>query len=363
MMKYLEKLKKKREINKAKQKYFKKHEKRFFFITSFGDNHPKVKRGLKISLLGILPICLIGIGSFIGLKELNKSSSDSELDKVIEITETGINRRVYLLSKDNDTVPLTINLNKMNSIHEEILTLFNLLKIDSEISSSSFKGVIPNETRLVSFTLEDGTLSLNLSKEFLEYEEKVSKEKLLNSITYTMIQFDEVDNVELLVDDELFISELDETKGINVDRSYSINHILGKKLMTYFYEKEIDGKSYYLPKSIYVEEHEKDNITFYEGSKINPSSSSKLKRINLYKQLSSNQVASDNMDFKVKESALVEENIVNKDLYNIVMLSMDLMGIDKEVSFNIEGESLLVEGIINDESYKVSSIIYNEIKI
>lgn len=361
MMNIFEKLKKKREINKAKQRYFKKHDRNFFFITSIGDNHPKLKRAMKISFLGVVPIVLISLGAFFGLKEMNDNKNGISLDQVVEISKENNNRRVYLLSKENDTIPLTITLDKMNSIHEEILTLFNLLKEDSEVTSSSFKGVIPSSTRLVSFTLEEGKLSLNLSKEFLEYENNVTKEKLLDSITYTMIQFDEVDDVELFVEDELFINELDSSRGINLDNTYSINSIRNKKLMTYFYEKNIDNKAYYLPKSIYVDDKEKDNLTFYEGSKATPTSS--LKRLDVYKQLSTTQNPSENMEFNVKETALVEENLVNQNLYNIILLSMDIMDIDKEVSFVLEGESLAVEGIKEEENYKVNSIIYNEVKL
>ena len=360
-MKFFENLKKKRELRKAKIKYFKKQEKNMFFISTLGKSHPKLMKTLKVGMLGVIPVALILTGSYLGIKEM-QNKDDNPFDSVINIDENDVTRRVYLLSQDNDTVPITININSMNSIHEEILTLFNLLKVDSKVTSDSFKGVIPSTTRLVSFTLEEGLLSLNLSKDLLNYEANVSKEKLLDSITYTMIQFDEVDEIELLIEDELFVSSLNCSRGINVDKSYTINSISNKKLMTYFYEKEIDNKSYYLPKSIYVDKLEEDNLTFYEGSKEFPSASSGLKKLSIYKQLSNKQEASSEFAFNVNELALVEENLMNKSLYDMILLSLDIMGLDKKVSFNYEGESLMVEGIISEEEYEVSSIVYNEIE-
>ena len=39
------------------------------------------------------------------------------------------------------------------------------------------------------------------------------------------------------------------------------------------------------------------------------------------------------------------------------------MGKEEDVSFNIEGETLLVDGIYTEEDKSVSSIYYNEIEI
>ena len=360
-MSFIDDYKKKKELKKTKQKYFKKKEKPLYFMTTFSESHPKLKRALKISLLGVMPVLLILGGTALGLNELNKDNLN--IDRVVEINKDYVTRRVFLLSKENDTIPLKIKMDKMNSLHEEIVTLFSLLKEDSEISTSSLKGVIPSSTRLLSFSLENGLLSMNLSNEFLEYENKLSQEKMLDSLIFTMTQFDDVEKVSLYVDDIEYLINKDNSSGINTIKSKSISSLLNKKLMTYFYEKELDDKLYYVPVSLYVEDKNVDNLTFYSGSKIKPSISSGLKRVKLYDMLSNNQEESLIMKMEVKNDALVEEDIVNKDLYDLILLSLNLMNWEEEVVFTLDGEELQVDGIIDSDDYKVSSIVYNEIQL
>ena len=60
---------------------------------------------------------------------------------------------------------------------------------------------------------------------------------------------------------------------------------------------------------------------------------------------------------------MIDEQTVNKDLYELVAFGLHLMGKEENVSFNIEGETLLVDGIYSEEDKSVSSIYYNEIEI
>ncbi len=359
-MKLFDKFKKKKEQKESKQKFFKKRSQPLFIVTSFGENHPKLKRALKITALGVIPLGAIIIGTIFGIQSANKENQ-VEYDSIVNLKDETIVRRVYLLSEDEDTIPLSVHLDKMNSIHEEILETFNLLKVNSIVTNDHLKGLIPSDTRIVSLTLEDGLLSLNLSKEFLNYE--APKDKLLTSITYTMLQFDDVDQVTIEVDNEIFSEKMDQNQGINLVSSYGLSSTLGKELMTYYYEKTIGETSYYVPVSIYVDQQEKENLTFYKGLSYRHSASSGYRSINLYKMLAKSQVPMDTMTFAIDESALIEENLVNHDLYNLLLLSMDIMKKDEEVSFTLEGKTLAVEGIQDEENYEVSSIVYNEVQI
>lgn len=359
-MNLFERFKKKRALKKSKQKFFKKRTKPFFFITSWGDSHPKVKRVLKIATLGVLPVGAIVIGTILGIQYANSERNPS-FDSIVQLKDETVVRRVYLLSEDYDTIPLSVHLDKMNSIHEEILETFNLLKVDSVVTNEHLKGLIPAETRVLSFTLEDGLLALNLSEEFMNY--KVPKEKLYSSITYTMLQFDEVNRVSIEVTDQLFSGILDQQMGINIVSSYGLSTTIGKELMTYYYSKTIGDTSYYVPVSMFVEKQEKDNLTFYKGLSYRHAASTGYRSLDLYKMLSKDQSPMDTMTFAVNKEALIEENLVNNDLYNLLLLSMDIMQKDTPVSFTLEGESVAVEGVIEEENYEVSSIVYNEVEI
>lgn len=358
-MKLFEKLSKKKALKKSKQKYFKKRNKPLFMFSTmkFLNINPKLKRGLKIGTLVAIPCSLLAIGTSIGLYEhFNKPSIKEE----VIINNNEVTRRVYLLSKDDITIPLSIHLQKFNSTEEEIIEVFNLLKEDSKLANDSFKGVVPSSTRILSLQISNGLLNLNLSEDFLNH--KVSTSVLESSLTYTMLQFDGIDRLSLEVEDKYKSNVLTSSIGINVS-SYNLSSITNKELITYYYKKKYVGQSYYVPKSIYVDKMDSDNLTFYEGLKYRMPASSTLQKIDLYSYLSSNQNKQDDYTFEINKTGLVDENLVNKDLYNLILLSLDIMQKDKKVSFTLEGEALQVDGIINEDDYQVSSIIYNEIMI
>ncbi len=357
-MKLFENFSKKRALKKAKQKYFKQKNKPMFFFTSFKGMNPKVKRGLKIGAIVAIPVAFLTVGASIGIYEhLNK---DKIKEEVVLQKET-ITRRVYLLSKDNITVPLSVHLDKFNSVEEEIIEVFNLLKEDSKLNNDYFKGIVPKDTRILSIEIdEDGLLTMNLSEDFLTY--KVSEKQIETSILYTMLQFDGIDRLSLEVEDKYHSDILSSDLGINMS-SYNLSSIVNKELMTYYYQKSYGGTNYYIPKSLYVEKKEKDNLTFMEGVKYRLPGSEGLQKIALYSSLSNNQVASDSMTFEVKNTALVDENLVNNDLYNLLLLSMDIMGRNENVNFTLEGEAIEVDGIMSSEEYEVSSYVYNEVQI
>ncbi len=361
-MKFFNKNKVNKEEANTQGEFIKRREKHLYLMSSLLEKHPKFKRGLKIFAIGVLPVSLILIGVGLGLNDLNKNNN--QLQSEVIVHEDYVYKRVYLLNQDDVTVPLSVKSTKYNSVHEDIVSTFELLKQGSVLTDETFKGVIPDSTRILSFTLENGELSLNLSKEFLDYKTlNIKEEKVKEAITFTYLQFKDVNSISVSVENELIFDTLNEKIGINIDHSTPLKDRQNKVMMTYFYEKNIATEAYYVPRSIFVDIKEKDNLTFFEGLKIYPSSASGFKRLSLYNMLSKKQNPSDNMNFSVSKTALEDEQLVKKDLYDILMLSMDLMGVEKEVSFNYQGEEVSVSGIYQEEDYEVSSVIYNEIAL
>lgn len=356
-MNLFERISKKRALNKAKQKYFKKKEKPIFFFSTRNIS-PKAKRGIKIGFIISLPLLLLGIGTTIGVYE-HLQDQDKLKDEVIVPTET-ITRRVYLLSKDNITIPVSIKMSKFNSVEEEILEVFSLLKEDSKLNSSYFQGVIPKDTMVLSLQIDEGLLTLNLSEEFLN--QSFSQTSIESSLTYTMLQFEEINKLSLCVEDKYQSDILTTSIGINVS-NYNLTSIVDKELMTYYYQKEYGGTNFYIPKSIYVEKANSDNLTFFNGLSYRLPGTYGLKKIDTYSYLSSSQVEADTMTFAIDKNGLADENLVKKDLYDLILLSMDIMGRSDTVSFTLEGEEIAVEGIVSSEEYQVSSISYNEVEL
>ena len=88
-----------------------------------------------------------------------------------------------------------------------------------------------------------------------------------------------------------------------------------------------------------------------------------LNNLDIYNEINKEQEANTEFNLNVNKSALIDEETVNKELYEIVMLSLDLMNKEPKVNFLLEGETLMVEGIYQEEDIAVSNIDYNEIKL
>lgn len=340
----------------------KKKDRRFLFFTKWGGKplSNNTKKILKRVSLVVLPVLAIALGTTLGIIANNNTSSDELVNNVI--IDTNISkRRVYLLTDDNLTVPLTVSLDKKNNVYEEMLDVINLCKVSSKASNEYIHGYLVEETKVNAFTLnQDNNLNIDFSNEFLS-EDSFSKDKKLEAFIATMMQFDNVDSVSVTINGEKYL-EKQNTTFLNKIYHSPLN-LENKDLVTVFYERKIEDFNYMIPVSIYADAGESANITFVNGLFKKMPSKMMLNNLSIYENISKNQTQKDSFSLTVNSSALIDEETVNKELYEMVLLSLDLMQMENKVSFDIEGETLQVEGIYQEEDIPVSSIYYNEAQI
>lgn len=350
----------------------KKDHRIFLFSSSWSNRKPmspKLRKGLRITALVALPICAVALGTGLGVWANQNAQSSPALVNSVVLENTTVKRRIYLISEDNYTVPLTVSLDKKNTVYEEMLDVINLLKVSSKASSEYLRGFIPDDARVNSFENEDGVLTIDFSEEFMNYTE-TEETRMMESLVATMTQFDGVDSLRLEVAGETLTrlpkknTKVPETiEGINAIFS-SPSLMENRELVTVFYQREYaDNAKYLIPVSLYAESGESDNITFVNGLFQRLPSYRQLSNLSLYETISRNQEKKDLFSLTVNSQALIDENTVNKELYELVLLSLDLMGKEAKVGFDIEGETLAVEGIYSEEDQQVSSIYYNETEI
>ena len=347
----------------------KKKDRGLFFVTSsWGKKELSLKTKERLKKIGLisLPVMSILLGTVLGI--VSNNLNKDKIDSIVTVNQDFIKRRIYLISSDNFSVPLTIKMDKKNNIYEEMLDVIDLLKISSSASNDNLRGYIPNDARVNSFELKDNNLYVNFSEEFLSYTEKDDK-LFFNSLISTLQDFDEVDTVSLQVEGRNINDVINANYDI-VNRVTYINNINNrvsdienKELVTVFYERTYSDDKYLIPISLYAEVGESLNVTFANGLMKKLPSSYCLNNVSLYETISKDQSKSDDFSLTVTKEALIDEQTVNKDLYELVAFGLHLMGKEENVSFNIEGETLLVDGIYSEEDKSVSSIYYNEIEI
>ena len=69
--------------------------------------------------------------------------------------------------------------------------------------SSNLKKLIPDGTALHDITIEKSCATINVSKEFLNYETEENKLKIINSIVNTLTNLKEINSVKFLINGEV----------------------------------------------------------------------------------------------------------------------------------------------------------------
>lgn len=330
----------------------------------------KVKSKVGKVAFVIVPLILAGGGVALGV------TLTQNRDKPVDKIETDVNkdtRRIYLASSDHLTIPLTVKVEKRATVGEQIKDLFNLLKSDSKANTNSIKGVIPSATKLNSLEVFNDELVLDVSSEFLEYDQ-AQEVNVLESLIYTFSEYPNINMMSLYVDGE----KLDKMPKTNIsipdflDSRYGINRdhknttdVAGKNMLNVYYTKTYDAVSYLIPVSQYVDAKDSLELQFVNAINEPVDSSKGLTPSTVYQYIEKTQSNTDASKFRLslKETAMKEEGVIKKDIYDIVSLTIDEYDSDLEVSFLVEDEEMMVEGIIDPNSYTVSDLIYNQVKL
>ena len=330
----------------------------------------KIPKKKVILVCSIIFTLLLGSGITIGVI---KGNLDSKYNVELKISNENEYRRVYLLSSDNYVVPLSLKFENKQSLQEEIIDVFESLKLDNDYSSYGLTGYIPNKTSIKNLSLKDGILTIDLSEDFLELTETREKQ-VIESLTYTFLDFVGVNELELKINgtplnqlphNTIVPDKLTLDLGINESCKSALD-ALTKEKVTIYYSKEIKSKEYLVPCSVYVDEKEHFVNSFYESLKSKQVISSGLKFVSTYNQVNLNilPLISDNqVVIGLNESSIMEEGLVNKEIYELLVLSFAINNVDMKIDFQLDGESLRVNGYLDNETTQVSSIIYNSIGV
>lgn len=188
---------------------------------------------------------------------INKTSNNNVLRTNLEIENiTNISTdEVYLLNKDNLLVKTNIFLAKGKKIE-------NIIKYLTKGNNKTPSGLIPylpENTKLLNYSKEDSTLTINLSKEFNNTN---NLNLQVTGLVYSLLELDDVSNIKIQVEGKP-LPKYNETlnKNIGINREYLFNNRYGIKKVVVYYIDKINDKSYYVPVTKYLnDEREKVEI-------------------------------------------------------------------------------------------------------
>lgn len=328
------------------------------------------KKLLKKILAISLPVFVVGASITTYIVKTNKDKDANLVNNPITITN-GVRRQVYLLTKDNLLMPMTVTIEKQELLADEISNLVNLLKEDSKIVNENLRPILNKDCELKNVTIDDKTVILNFNEKF-NYDSN-NERRVVESLVWTCLQFDDLETLKIQVEDvDLSHMPINNTPlPVSLNKSIGINNhlMVGKtnqKSVNVFYEKLIGDTSYYIPVTIKVDNLENDYQEVVEGMSLKmplytslliPSTVSKIEVLK-YNDLDEN----NNLNLTLSSKALYDEKTIDNKVFDYLVMNLMFNDNDIEtVSITINDEIVGVNGY-EEPIVEVSSIIYNEIK-
>ena len=328
-----------------------------------------MKKRFFIFLFPVVAIC-VTVGALVF------SNKDEGLKQsfVVDVTKDQTYRKVYMLDDDNYLVPLTFAFDSKEILADDIRYVISMLRDESPLTSKGYHTLLNENVKIQSIELDNNILNVDFSKEFNEHD--VSKEEqIIESLTWTLMQYDEVSGVTLSVDGNklemlpqskiMLPDVLDKTIGIN--KYYdTTGNIYNTTSVTVFYEKENFGEIVYVPVTRRVIEEENEKMSVYNAMFEDIAVMSGLRQIDVINLIDDESVINfEDNELKVSllSEALMEEGVVDNEIYELlVMTYCDLNDVEVSFTFSVDEEDVSVNGYQNEENFSVSSIIINEIK-
>lgn len=208
--------------------------------------------------------------SYVEDAEALEAAGDKENKKDTPKEEAAVGSvktELYLIDKNGYVVPQTLELPKTEGVAAQALEYLVDGGPITNMLPNGFKAVLPADTKILGVKLEkDGTIIADFSPEFSNYKAE-DELKILQSITWTLTQFDNVERVKIRIngyDKEVMpvnntpISEgLSRADGINLDSTGSVD-ITNTKSATLYYLAQSGDKTYYVPVTKRISADEKD---------------------------------------------------------------------------------------------------------
>lgn len=267
---------------------------------------------------------------------------------------------VFLLDRDGylGKTEYVSDIAKDNDVNKKVTDAIQVLiqggKNESKVPNG-FQAIIPNETKIISTSFENGIYKINFSKELLDVKE-TQEEKVIEAVVFTATSYKEVKKVIIYMEGDIltYLPKSKTTIPGTLDRSFGINktfdlsnteNIQG---VTIYYLKENHNHSYYVPVTKYVNDNrDKVKIIVDELSSNHVYNSNLMSYLNSNAKLEAANLEDDTLHLKFNQyilSDLKEEPILEEVVYTIGLSIQDNYEVN-QVSFEV-GEKEIYKTVL-----------------
>ncbi|WP_077327282.1 GerMN domain-containing protein [Virgibacillus siamensis] len=205
------------------------------------------------------------------VNDLEKAGKGEEkaVSKSDDKTSETVSRQLYLIDSNGMVASQTLELPVPESKEVAAQALEYLVKGGpvTQLLPNGFQGVLPQGTKVLGMNLKkNGTLVVNVSKDFKNYKKK-NEAKILQAMTFTLTQFDNVKNIKLEINGKMqnampvngtpIGNGYSRANGINLVQSDTVD-LMESKPVTLFFPSVQGENQYFVPVTKYVNVSEGD---------------------------------------------------------------------------------------------------------
>jgi germination protein M len=283
---------------------------------------------------------------------------DSDLEVVEEtgsemVTETTM-RELYLIDQNGLVAPQAIQLPKSEGVAKQALEYLVQDGPVSQLLPNGFQAVLPAGTEIFGVNIKEGVAIADFSEQFKDYHPE-DELKILQSITWTLTQFDSVEAVKIRInghDQEVMpvngtpIGEgFSRTNGINIETDNVVN-LSNSKSVTLYFLAQSGENVYYVPVTRRVNMQEDQYKAVVTQLLAGPSSFSNLLTDFRYgvELLEEPRYANGVVTVNFNEALLnhIEGTAISEEVLNLLVLSLtEQSGVEK-VAIEVNGDNKIL---------------------
>lgn len=315
-----------------------------------------------IVLFGALALCAYASIQFIPSLNQEESITVMEESKQEQI-------QIYVLDKENTLIPMSKTIDAGQDIESKIKIMVDAMGADQV--QEDFTGVLGADTQLSKVQIENGVAMLFFDDSFKTYNPD-QELRVLEALTWGVTQFPEIKEMQLYVNDtRLTQMPLANTPIPNpCNRKLGINHfesatssLHDANTITVFYTKEIDGVSYFVPKSKRITGDNNDMETVVKEILSDVSVSSQLSQPLYEDNIDTMDLPRRDADILIvnmNTALLQSDRSAKQSAYEVLVLSLaNNFDVDKVMVY-VDDNVVSLHGS-NEEALQVSSLSYNPI--
>lgn len=201
------------------------------------------------------------------VKDESALEKDAKKSSKQEAVEKSVMTELYLIDKNGFVVPQSVALPSSEGVAKQAVEYLVKEGPISNILPNGFRAVLPAGTSVTVNIDKEGLATVDFSSEFASYKAE-DEMKILQSVTWTLTQFDAVKNVKLQMNghelSEMPVNKtpisktLSRESGINLDTTNVVD-VTNTKQLTLYYLGGDEKNYYYVPVTKRISTNE-DNI-------------------------------------------------------------------------------------------------------